>query len=111
MLFIEDAVCFLPCSRATFYNHDLDKLDSLKDALQENKTNMKVSLRSKWFKSDNATLQLALMKLICSNEERQKLSMNYNSSSIDIVDQPLFPDIAPIHWVKNDVLNDSLGNR
>jgi hypothetical protein len=63
------------CSRATFYNQDLDKLDSIKRALENNKIITKHSLKSKWAKSDNATLQLALFKTICTEEERDALAM------------------------------------
>ena len=34
-------------------------------------------MRSKWYKSDNATLQMGLMKLISSDEERQRLSQTH----------------------------------
>ena len=33
------------CSRATFYNNELDKLDSIKKALDDNKTKTKQSLK------------------------------------------------------------------
>jgi hypothetical protein len=71
----------LPCCRATFYNLGLDKLDTIKDALEQNKIETKNSMRAKWYKSDNATLQIALMKLISSDEERRKMSQNYNEMS------------------------------
>jgi hypothetical protein len=47
------------------------------EQLETNRTELKVSMRSKWYKSDNATLQMALMKLLCTPEERKILSMNY----------------------------------
>ena len=77
LIFIDDIVVYLPCNRATFYNHKLDKLDTIKDALEFNKTETKIKLRTKWEDSDNATLQLALMRLICSDTERRKLAINY----------------------------------
>lgn len=77
LIFIEDVICYLPCSKGTFYNTKLNELDSIKDALDLNKTDIKVSLRSKWYASDNATLQIALMRLTCSTEERKKLAINY----------------------------------
>ena len=78
LIFIDDIVVYLPCNRATFYNHNLDKLDTIKDALEFNKTETKLKLRTKWQDSDNATLQIALMRLICSDAERRKLAINYN---------------------------------
>jgi hypothetical protein len=65
------------CCRATFYNHGMDKLDSIIKAIDENKVKTKQSLKNKWYKSDNPTLQIALYKCICTDEERQALSQNY----------------------------------
>jgi len=42
---------------------------------EENRINVKVSMRSKWYKSDNPTLQMGLMKLIATDTERANLSM------------------------------------
>ena len=38
---------------------------------------VKTSLRSKWYKSENATLQMALMKLIVNDDERRRLSTTF----------------------------------
>jgi hypothetical protein len=80
LFFIDDVICYLPCSRATFYNLELDKLDDIKDALTKVKTEIKVSMRSKWYKSDNPTLQMGLMKLIASQDELKQLSMQHIES-------------------------------
>lgn len=80
LFFIDDIIAYLPCSRATFYNHGLDKLDTIKDALTQVRTEIKVSMRSKWYKSDNPTLQMGLMKLIASPDELKQLSMNHVES-------------------------------
>jgi len=77
LFFIDDVVAFLPCNSATFYNHELNKLEELKELLEENRINVKLNLRKKWGESDNATLQMALMKLICTDDERKRLSMEY----------------------------------
>jgi len=83
LIFIEDVISYLPCSKGTFYSIKLNELDTIKDALELNKTDIKVSLRSKWYKSDNATLQIALMRLTCTTEERKKLAINYTEVSGD----------------------------
>jgi hypothetical protein len=80
LFFIEDIVAYMPCSAATFYNHELEKLETIKDALTKVKTEIKVSMRSKWYKSQNATLQLALMKLLSSEKELRQLSMQHVES-------------------------------
>jgi hypothetical protein len=81
LFFIEDIVAFLPCSKQTFYDFfpvDSDELDELKELLNQNRTELKVSMRSKWYKSNAPALQMALMKLIATPEELKKLSMQYN---------------------------------
>ena len=80
LFFIDDVIAYLPCSRATFYNLELEKLDTIKDALTKVKTEIKVSMRSKWYKSENPTLQMGLMKLIASPEELKQLSMTHVES-------------------------------
>ena len=79
LFFIQDVVAYLPCSSATFYNLELEKLETIKDALTKVRTDLKVSMRSKWYKSQNATLQMGLMKLLSSPEELRKLSMETKS--------------------------------
>lgn len=74
LVFVDDVVTLLPCSRATFYNHGLDKLDVIKEALDANKVSIKSGLRKKWYESDNATVQIALYKLVSTPEEHKKLT-------------------------------------
>ena len=80
LFFIEDIVAFLPCDKTTFYRFfevESNEYNELKALLETNRTEIKVSMRSKWYKSDAPVLQMALMKLISTEEERKKLSMNY----------------------------------
>lgn len=77
LFFIEDVVTFLPCSKTTFYARKLNESDELKGELEKNKIEVKVSLRSKWYKSKSATLQMALYKLLANEDERRRLSMHY----------------------------------
>jgi hypothetical protein len=77
LFFITDVSAFLPCTTSTFYEHELEKSEAIKEALEENKISTKNSMRAKWYKSDNATLQVALMKLISEDDERKKLSQSY----------------------------------
>lgn len=74
------------CNRTTFYNRGLNKLDTIKDAITENRQLTAHSLKATWAKSSNPTLQLALFKTICTDEERKALSMQYNEvKNLDIV--------------------------
>jgi hypothetical protein len=80
LFFIEDIVAFLPIAKKTFYEYfpiDSNESNELKEMLETNRIEIKSSMRSKWYKSNNATLQMALMKLICTDDERKKLSMNH----------------------------------
>ena len=87
LFFIADVTSYLPCSYGTFYELKLNESYSIKAALLKVKTDIKVSMRSKWYKSENATLQISLMKLISSDEELRKLSMTHNT--IEGTDKPI----------------------
>ena len=80
LFFIEDIICFLPCSKPTFYEHFPNESNYYKtmfEELERNRTELKVSMRSKWYKSNAPALQMALMKLICNDDERKMLSMTH----------------------------------
>ena len=82
LFFIADVTSYLPCDYSTFYNLKLHESDIIKAALLKVKTDIKVSMRSKWYKSENPTLQMGLMKLISTDEELKKLSMQYSEGEI-----------------------------
>lgn len=91
LFFIEDIVAFLPIAKSTFYEWKLEQSDELKDLLETNRIELKVSMRSKWYKSGAPALQMALMKLIASPEELRKLSMNHQVN--EEVEKPIFNQI------------------
>jgi hypothetical protein len=72
--FISHVASFLPCNRATFYNLGLDKLDTIKDAIELNRVNSKVKALNRWEKSENPTLEVAFYKLIGDEDEVERLS-------------------------------------
>jgi hypothetical protein len=81
LFFMDEVPDFLPCSRSTFYDYfpdGSDELDTFKSLIAINKTEIKTSLRSKWYKSNAPALQLALYKLIATPEEHKALQMQYN---------------------------------
>ena len=85
LFFIEDIVSFLPIVKKTFYEYfplESNESNELKELLDQNKTELKVSMRSKWYKSNAPALQMALMKLICTDEERKKLAMTYTEAEV-----------------------------
>ena len=77
LFFIEDVIAFLPCSKKTFYEHKLHERDELIELVNANRINTKLKLQRKWQESDNATLQMGMMKIIASIEERQRLSQSF----------------------------------
>jgi len=79
LVFIDEVPYAIGISKGTFYNHNLHELDSIKEALNENRITIKKGLRDKWYKSDNATVQIALYKLIGTDEESDKINSQKNS--------------------------------
>lgn len=85
LIWVEEIVSFLPCSKPTFYEFfpaDSDELNSLKEILDKNKIEMKSVMRIKWYDSENATLQVALMKILSNEEEAARL--NGSNQKIDV---------------------------
>jgi hypothetical protein len=81
LFFVEDVVAYLPCDKTSFYRFfpvDCNEYNELKELLEQNKTEIKVSMRSKWYKSENATLQMALYKIIANEDELRRLSVVKN---------------------------------
>ena len=81
IFFITDLVAFMPCDRTTFYRKfppESNKYNTIKDLLENNRIKTKQQLKAKWYKSDNATKQLALYKLIGTDEERKRLSISHH---------------------------------
>ena len=103
LIFIEDIIAFLPCRKSTFYEHfpnDSDYYKRMFEDLEKNRTELKVSMRSKWYKSNSPALQMALMKLIGNQEELRRLSMQHidHTTGGDKMDKPTVivntPDVA-----------------
>ena len=94
LFFIEDIIAFLPCRKSTFYEHfpnDSDYYKRMFEELETNRVELKVSMRSKWYKSNAPALQMALMKLIATPEELRKLSMNHQVT--EEAEKPIFKEI------------------
>jgi hypothetical protein len=78
LFFFDDIIAFLPIASSTFYAWEMEKSEELKELLNQNRTELKVSMRSKWYKSNSPALQMALMKIIATPEELKKLSMHHS---------------------------------
>lgn len=76
LYFHSDVWPLLGVSERTYYNHKLQELQSIKEALEKNRVRIKTTLRAKWQESNSAALQLALYKLVGTPDEIERLSMH-----------------------------------
>lgn len=98
LFFIEDIVAFLPISKPTFYDYfkvGSNEFNELKEMLDNNRIEVKSSMRKKWYDSENATLQMALMKIICTDDERKRLSMTHVESSVKVEYDGFLNEVKP----------------
>ena len=84
LVFMEDVCAYVPCSRTHFYSHGLDKLETINEALQKQKVNIKISIRAKLYKDNSATGLIALYKLLGTQEEIDRLNGRSISANIDM---------------------------
>jgi hypothetical protein len=94
LIFVEEVVAFIGISKPTFYDFfpvDSNEFNELKRLIEDNKITLKTSMRKKWYDSDNASLQMGLMKLIATPEELRKLSMNHQVT--EEVEKPIFKEL------------------
>ena len=76
--FIQHIFGYYPdLASSQFYNLKLEQSERIKEAIARNKSKATGDLLDKWINSDNSTLQIAAYRLICTDEERQKLNQNY----------------------------------
>ena len=94
LFFVEDVVSWLPCTKATFYEHfpvQSDEMNAIKEALDGNKIRIKINIRRKLLEGDKAAELLSLYRLVCTPEERLMLA---TSGDINIKLKPTdAPDI------------------
>lgn len=96
LFFIEDVVAWLPIARSTFWEWFPDKsdeMDTLKDMLEKNKVEVKSALRSKWFKGNNPLTQMALYKLIGTEEEYHRIASTKTENKNINIEKPIFKGI------------------
>ena len=91
LVFVDETFVLMGISKQTFYNHELHECPAIIDALTQNKINMKRGLRAKWYKADNPTAQIALYRLISTEDELERLSVSKHRIET-VKEQPLFPD-------------------
>ena len=89
LIFIGDIFGYTGFSKRAFYDHKLHECNDIKRALETNRVNMKVDMRQKWYKSDNPTLQIGLMKLIADDEEAHRLNGTKREIKHDTTDKEI----------------------
>lgn len=99
LIWIEEIIAFLPCSKPTFYEFfpiDSNELNELKELIELNKIQVKSALRKKWFDSTNPLTQMALYKLIGTEDEYHRIASTKteNKNINENREVPLFPDVS-----------------
>jgi len=74
LMFMDHIVAFLPCSKTTFYDLQLNQSDSIKKAVEEMRVSKKTKMLSNWIDSETPSLQIAAMKLISEEHEAHRLN-------------------------------------
>jgi hypothetical protein len=77
IVFFNHVFAFTSFSSSTAYNYELEKLETIKSIINQNKSKAKNYLVNKWIASDNATLQISAYRLMSDSEEHQKLNQSY----------------------------------
>lgn len=89
LIFIQDIFAYVGFSKRAFYDHKLQECNAIKSELDKNRVNMKIEMRKKWYDSDNATLQIGLMKLIANDEEAHRLNGTKREVKHDTTDKEI----------------------
>jgi len=102
LIWIEEIFAFVPFSQKTFYNHELQELQEIKKAIDDNRVRQKQKMRKKWYDSDNPTLQLAAYKLLGTDLERdilntQKIDHSNKGKEFDFSNTPSDELITRLH--------------
>ena len=79
----EHLFSFTSFSKSTARNYNLNESTTIKEAIEKNRVGAVTYMLDKWLHSDNATLQIALMRLICTPEMHKRLNQNYVTSETE----------------------------
>ena len=109
IFFFDHCFAFVPFSRATAYNHELDKVDTIKQALESNRVTAKNYMLNKWVGGDQPTLQIAAMRLLSTSEEHKLLNKTYveqTNKEIPSNEQDLTKELAKIAEARGITLEE-----
>jgi hypothetical protein len=93
LFFIEDVVTLLPIAKKTFYEWfpiDSDECNTIKELLDKNKIDIKNGLRNKWYNGNNPLTQMALYKLIGTEEEYHRIASTKTENKNINIERPIF---------------------
>jgi hypothetical protein len=93
LFFIEDVITLLPISKQTFYEFfkvESNELDTIKELLDKNKIEIKNGLRNKWYNGNNPLTQMALYKLIGTEEEYHRIASTKTENKNINIERPIF---------------------
>jgi hypothetical protein len=93
LFFIEDVITLLPISKQTFYEFfkvESNELDTIKELLDKNKIDVKNGLRNKWYNGNNPLTQMALYKLIGTEEEYHRIASTKTENKNINIEKPIF---------------------
>lgn len=76
-------------AKSRFYQLELEKVEEIKDALENNRVGAVDYMLQRWIKSKNPTLQIAAMRLTCNNEEHKRLNQSYMDGHSDETVKPV----------------------
>jgi hypothetical protein len=96
LFFIEDVVTLLPCDKTSFYRFfevESNEYNTIKEALDKNKIDVKNGLRNKWYNGNNPLTQMALYKLIGTEEEYHRIASTKTENKNINIEKPLFNGI------------------
>ena len=96
--FIDHVWGFTSFSKGTAYNHGLNELNDIREALDRNRSSAKGYMLNKWIKSDNPTLQVAAMRLLSDSEEHKKLNQHYT----DLTTNGQEIKIPPLNFLEHE---------
>lgn len=83
LFFITDVITLLGIASSTFSSHfpvGSEGHTKICEAIEQERVAVKISLRSKWYNSENPTLQMGLMKLVSTDDELRRLTQSYNDN-------------------------------
>lgn len=74
IVFIDEIFIYSEVLPSVFFEMKLNESKRIKDAIDINRAKLKRDLRLKWLDSTNGTMNVALYKLICTDDEKRSLS-------------------------------------